>query len=78
MARNELGETDDQLVLRYIGGLQTQHQDTLNVFDLYSVSDAHQKALQLERQAKRHSNVLPWIGSSSRGMAQQGTVRGGT
>ncbi|GFS29833.1 hypothetical protein Acr_00g0008720 [Actinidia rufa] len=77
MARNDLGETDDQLVSRYIGGLQTQYQDTLNMFDLYFVSDAYQKALQLERQMKRHSSVLPWNGSSSRGVAQQETVRGG-
>ena len=77
MARNDLGETDDQLVSRYIGGLQTQYQDTLNMFDLYSVSDAHQKALQLERQAKWRSSVLPWTGSSSRGVAQKEAVLGG-
>ena len=59
MAHNDSGETDGQLVLRYIGGLQTQYQDTLNIFDLYSISDAHQKALQLDRQAKQRSSVLP-------------------
>ena len=53
LARNDLGETDDQLVSRYIGGLQPQYKDTLNMFDLYSVSDTHQKALQLEKQARR-------------------------
>eukprot|EP00268_Persea_americana_P043098 TRINITY_DN43212_c0_g1_i5.p1 TRINITY_DN43212_c0_g1~~TRINITY_DN43212_c0_g1_i5.p1 ORF type:complete len:723 (-),score=103.29 TRINITY_DN43212_c0_g1_i5:2428-4533(-) len=77
MACNDLSETDDQLVSRYIGGLQTQYQDTLNMFDLYSVSDAHHKDMQLERQTKRRSSVLPWTGSSSRGVAQQETVRGG-
>ena len=77
MARNDLGKTDDQLVSKYIGGLQIQYQDTLNMFDLYSVSDAYQKALQLERQAKRRPSVLPWTGVGSRGVGQQETVRGG-
>ena len=76
MARNDSGETEDQLISRYIGGFQIQYQDTLNMFDLYSVSDAHQKALQLEGQAKRRSSVLPWPRSSSRGVAQQEIVHG--
>ena len=42
VSRNDLAETDDQLVSRYIGGLRPQFQDTLNMFDLFSVSDAHQ------------------------------------
>ena len=47
------------------------------MFNLYSILDDHQKVLQLERQAKWHSSVLPWTGSSSRGVAQQKTVYSG-
>ncbi|GFS36268.1 hypothetical protein Acr_00g0044990 [Actinidia rufa] len=36
--------------------------------------EGRETALQLERQAKRRSSVLPWTGSSSRGVAQQETV----
>ena len=45
VARNEIQETDDQLVARYIGGLKVQIQDTVNLFDPVSVSAAHQRAL---------------------------------
>ena len=62
MAHNDLGKTDDQSVLKYISGLQIQYKDPLNRFDLYFVLDAYQKALQLERQAKRRPSVLPWTG----------------
>ena len=59
MAHNDSGETDDQLISRYIGGLQAQYQDTLNMFDLYSILDVHQKALQLKSQVKRRFSILP-------------------
>ena len=50
VARNEIQETDDQLVARYIGGLRVQIQDTVNLFDPVSVSAAHQRALIIEKQ----------------------------
>ncbi|PKI48211.1 hypothetical protein CRG98_031398 [Punica granatum] len=53
VARNELQETEDQLVARYIGGLRVQLQDMVNLFDPINVSFAHQKALIIERQQKR-------------------------
>ncbi|KAI8547347.1 hypothetical protein RHMOL_Rhmol07G0188400 [Rhododendron molle] len=53
LARNDPGETEEQLVSRYIGGLQVAYQETLDFFDQYFVSEAHQKALQAEKQAKR-------------------------
>ena len=44
-------ETEEQLVARYIGGLKEHIKEIVNMFDLFSVSAAHQRALQLE---KRH------------------------
>ncbi|KAH7848324.1 hypothetical protein Vadar_001257 [Vaccinium darrowii] len=49
VARNDLAETEEQLVSRYVGGLLEQFQFTLNMFELFSVSDAYQKALQIEK-----------------------------
>lgn len=52
-ARTDLAETEDQLVSRYIGGLREEFKDALNFFDPVTVSEAHQKALELERQFRR-------------------------
>ena len=57
IARNEIQETEDQLVSRYIGGLKFQIQDVVNMFDPVSVSAAHQRALMVEKQTKRNSNT---------------------
>ncbi|PKI37802.1 hypothetical protein CRG98_041813 [Punica granatum] len=58
VARNELQETEDQLVARYIGGLRVLLQDTVNLFDPVNVSSAHQRALIVERQQKRVNNGM--------------------
>ncbi|KAF7149502.1 hypothetical protein RHSIM_Rhsim02G0160700 [Rhododendron simsii] len=55
LARNDLSESQDQLVSRYIGVMREQFQDALNFYDPVSVSEAHQKALTLEKQAGRKS-----------------------
>ena len=49
VARNEIQETEEQLVACYIGGLRLQLQDTVNLFDPINVSATHQKALIVER-----------------------------
>ena len=41
ISRNEVNETENQLVARYIGGLRVQIQKTVNLFDPLSVSTAH-------------------------------------
>lgn len=46
-------ETTDQLVSRFIGGLLVQFQDVLNLFSPVSISEAHQRAVLLERQFNR-------------------------
>ena len=58
IARNEIQETEDQLISRYIGGLNFQIQDTVNMFDPISVSAAHQRALVVEKQMKRKANTV--------------------
>jgi hypothetical protein len=51
----DLAKTDDQLVSQYIRGLRQQIQDSLNLFDLVYVSEAHQRALLLEKTTARGS-----------------------
>jgi hypothetical protein len=42
-------------VSQYIGGLQPQIQDTLNLFDPNTVSEAYQRALLIEKMLVRGS-----------------------
>ncbi|GJU98403.1 reverse transcriptase domain-containing protein [Tanacetum coccineum] len=58
IARNDIQETDDQLVSRYIGGLRVQIMDSVNMFDPVTLFDAYQRALAFEKQNRR-------VGSSS-------------
>ena len=41
ISRNEVNETENQLVARYIGGLRVQIQKTVNLFDPLLVSTTH-------------------------------------
>ncbi|PKI47000.1 hypothetical protein CRG98_032625 [Punica granatum] len=66
--RNELQETKDQLVARYIGGLRVQLQDTVNLFNPVNVSSTHQRALIIEKQQKQAGS-----GVFSGGVAIAGT-----
>ncbi|KAL5787306.1 hypothetical protein ACOSP7_004255 [Xanthoceras sorbifolium] len=52
---NEIQGTQDQLVSRYCGGLRTQILDIINLFDPVTVTEAHQRALQLEKTLSRKS-----------------------
>ncbi|GJX21482.1 reverse transcriptase domain-containing protein [Tanacetum coccineum] len=58
ITRNDIQKTDNQLVSRYIGGLRVQIMDSVNMFDLVTLSDAYQRALAFEKQSRR-------VGSSS-------------
>ncbi|KAH7864339.1 hypothetical protein Vadar_028512 [Vaccinium darrowii] len=73
VARNDLAEAEDQLVSRYIGGLRQQFQDALNFFDPISVSEAHQKALNLEKQLNRRSGSAVIFQGSNGGRANTST-----
>ncbi|GJX32580.1 putative nucleotidyltransferase, ribonuclease H [Tanacetum coccineum] len=58
IARNDIQETEDQLVSRYIGGLRVQIMDSVNMFDPMTLSDAYQRALAFKKLNRR-------VGSSS-------------
>ena len=58
VARVDLVDSEDQLVLRYIGGMRQQFQDTLNLFYPISVFEAHQRALNLEKTMNKRTNMV--------------------
>ncbi|GJS94328.1 putative nucleotidyltransferase, ribonuclease H [Tanacetum coccineum] len=69
IARNDIQETDDQLVSRYIGGLRVQIMDSVNMFDPVTLSDAYQRALAFEKQNRRvGSSSSPAITGGSSGL----------
>jgi hypothetical protein len=65
LTRVDLVETNDQLVSRYIGGLQQNIQDPLNLFDPVNVYVAHQRALLLEKTAAKGSMGFFGLGIKS-------------
>ncbi|GKD60374.1 putative reverse transcriptase domain-containing protein [Tanacetum coccineum] len=66
IARNDIQETKDQLVSRYIGGLRVQIIDSVNMFDPMTLSDAYQRALAFEKQNRRVGSLSsPAITSAS-------------
>ncbi|KAB2623199.1 hypothetical protein D8674_025381 [Pyrus ussuriensis x Pyrus communis] len=66
IARSDIVETEEHMVSRYIVGLRIPFQDTLNLFDHFSVVKAHQRALQIEKQMSRKENTGgSWAASSS-------------
>ncbi|XP_056857728.1 uncharacterized protein LOC130507034 [Raphanus sativus] len=50
--RVELKDTEQQLVMRFVGGLRQQIQFTINLFRPDSISEAHQQALTIEAQTR--------------------------
>jgi len=45
VSRDAIAEDEESRVARYIDRLRIQFQDVLNMFDVLSVSDAHQRAV---------------------------------
>nr|GEY11566.1 hypothetical protein [Tanacetum cinerariifolium] len=70
IARNDIQETDDQLVSRYIGGLRVRIMDYVNMFDLMTLSDAYQRALAFEKQNQ-------WVRSLSSPALTEGSFGSG-
>ena len=77
IAHNEVKETEDQLVARYIG-LKEQIAETVNMFDPMSISAAHQRALQVEKRRlggfMQTSGYRGAVSHGSGGMAQGAAV----
>ena len=53
VARNDLGKSDDQLVARYLGGLQPNIQEALSLHHLWTVSKAFHRVLTAEKLHSR-------------------------
>ncbi|XP_048618458.1 uncharacterized protein LOC125589874 [Brassica napus] len=53
--RVEIRDTEEQLTMRFVGGLPQQIQHTLNLFHPQSISKAHQQALTIENQNRTGS-----------------------
>ncbi|KAL5827879.1 hypothetical protein ACOSQ3_019730 [Xanthoceras sorbifolium] len=49
LVHNDIQETHDQLVSRYCGGLHLQIVELVNLFDPITVSQAHQRSLQVDK-----------------------------
>jgi hypothetical protein len=64
----------DQLVSKYIGGLQQKIQDSLNIFDPVNVSAAHQRALLLEKTAAKVSTSFFGRGTGVARLDQAGRL----
>ncbi|XP_022851940.1 uncharacterized protein LOC111373620 [Olea europaea var. sylvestris] len=57
VARNDLSETEKQMVALYLGGLRQPRQDVLSLHSLWTVSEAYQRALSIEKQQSRRPVV---------------------
>ncbi|XP_024016125.1 uncharacterized protein LOC112089288 [Eutrema salsugineum] len=55
LARNNVNETEEQMVSRFMGGLKQQLQLQLLQFNPSSVSEAHQRALLIEQSSRGSS-----------------------
>lgn len=52
LTRNEIFDSELQLVSRFIGGLRPQIQSAMTQFDLTTVAEAHTRAVAFEQQFK--------------------------
>ncbi|GJS02583.1 putative reverse transcriptase domain-containing protein [Tanacetum coccineum] len=72
IVRNDIQETDDQLVSHYIGGLRAHIMDSINMFDLVTLFDAYQRALAFEKQNRRARLGGGNTGPVSKGVGSSG------
>ncbi|KAL5785331.1 hypothetical protein ACOSQ2_007723 [Xanthoceras sorbifolium] len=75
---NDIQETQDQLVSRYCGGLHLQIVEVVNLFDPITVSETHQRALQVEKTITCWGGGGMLSGNSSGAAARSSTSSGHT
>ena len=57
VARVDLNEIEEQMVARFLSGLKPPIQDALSLHQLWSVSEAYNRALMFEKQLARKAFV---------------------
>nr|GEV25961.1 hypothetical protein [Tanacetum cinerariifolium] len=58
VSRNDLSDSEQQLVSRYLGGLRQSIQDVLCLYTFWSVFEVYQRALVVEKQQTRSGNRI--------------------
>ena len=58
LTRTEIYDSEDQLVSRFIGGLQPQLQNSLAQFDPTSIAEAHRRVDSFEQESRSSSSNL--------------------
>jgi hypothetical protein len=65
VSRNEIQESEEHLVVRYVGGLRLALQDMVSMFDPIMVAATHQRALRVEKQLLRRTTRPINVGAST-------------
>ena len=73
VAWNDLLETEEKLVARYLGSLRQSLQDVLSLHSIWTVFEAYQRALTVEKQqaARNNTRSTPRGNQNTRGTRPQ-------
>lgn len=69
LTRNDIHDSQIQLVSRFIGGLRTQLQTSMAQFDPTTIGEAHRRAASFEQQTRSSS----WSQSTNKASTQEQT-----